>query len=273
MEKKDSKTKLARKLGVSRGMLYYTHKKPTTDTHLKEIILEVMKKHKAYGHKRIALDLGRNKKQILRIMKKFDIKPMRRRKTPHKMDDQNKAPTVFHNVIKNICPIRKNVVWVGDFTYFSFHGTFFYVATIMDVFTREIIGWSFSNTHTAKLVVEAFTDARRKTDTIPLYFHSDQGSEYDSQEYLTLVQNLGVIISMSKKSSPWENGYQESFYANFKLELGDVDRFNSIGELIEAISLQFHYYNNDRIHTTLKTSPVKFHLQRSREYMFKEWGT
>lgn len=271
MNKKDNKTKLAQKLGVSRGMLYYVHKKPITDDHLKEMIVAVLKKHKAYGHKRIALDLGKNKKQILRIMRKFGIKPVRRRKIPAKPADQNKVSAPFQNLIKNICPIRKNVIWVGDFTYLRYQGHFYYLSTVMDIFTREIIGWSFSNTHNTQLVIEAFTAAHKRVSALPLYFHSDQGSEYDSHDYLTLVQNLGVIISMSKKSSPWENGYQESFYANFKMELGDIDKFTSVGELIEAISLQLYYYNTDRIHTKLKTAPAKFRL--GRDYLFKEWGT
>jgi len=273
MKKKDNKTQMAKELGVSRGMLYYTHKRDVSDEVIKKLILDVLDKHKAYGHKRIAPELGLNKKRILRVMKKFGIKPIRRRKMPVKPEDQNKQPVVFQNLIKTFCPIQPNVVWVGDFTYLNFQSKFYYLSTAMDLFTREIIGWSFSNTHNTKLVIEAFDEARNKTNKLPMYFHSDQGSEYDSHEHLTLVQNLGVLISMSKKSSPWENGFQESFYSNFKLELGDPDRFNSLGELIEAISIQFHYYNNDRIHTKLKTSPTKFRLQRTREYVFKEMGT
>jgi len=273
MDKKENKTRLAKKLGISRGMLYYQPKREISDEEIKSLILSVMDKHKAYGHKRVALELSRNKKQILRVMKKFGLKPQRRRKHPIKPDDLGKEPVQFQNLIKNICPIQPNVVWVGDFTYINFQDKFFYLSTVMDLFTREIVGWSFSNSHNSKLVVEAFNEAKIKTNKLPAYFHSDQGSEYDSEEYLTLVQNQGVKVSMSKKSSPWENGYQESFYSNFKMELGDTERYESLGQLIEAISLQIYYYNNDRIHTKLKTSPTKFRLQRTREYLFKERGT
>ena len=75
--------------------------------------------------------------------------------------------------------------------------------------------------------------------TILRYLHSDQGSEYDSQKYTTLAEGLGIKISMSAKSSPWENAYQESFYSQFKVDLGRTDRFNELGELIEAISRLF----------------------------------
>lgn len=273
---RENKTRLAKKLGVSRGMLYYKHKRPKTDEEIKKLILEVLKKHPAYGHKRIALELKRNKKQILRVMKKFGIKPYRRRKTPRKAADEGKVPTRFPNLVENFCPIRPNVVWVGDFTWIYFNGMFYYLATIMDLYTREIVGWSFSSHHTTQLVIEAFNDAIKNTKTSPLYFHCDQGSEYDSTEYINLMQIHHIKISMSRKAHPWENGYQESFYSNFKLEFGDPDRFEDLGKLIEAFAHAIYYYNHDRIHTSLKTSPVKFKqkfILLNREYLFKELGT
>lgn len=273
---KENKTILAKKLGVSRGMLYYQHKRPLVDEELKEEILDVLKKHPAYGHKRIALELKRNKKQILRVMKKFGIVPYRRRKTPRKADDEGRKPTKFTNLIKNFCPVKPNVVWVGDFTWIYFNGAFYYLATVMDLFTREIIGWSFASHHGTKLVVEAFEDAVKKTGRVPLYFHCDQGSEYDAIVYVELLKQHKVQLSMSRKSHPWENGFQESFYSNFKLELGDPQRFADLGELVEAIAQTIYYYNYERIHTKLKMSPVKFRLNQvaiKREYLFKELGT
>ena len=76
---------------------------------------------------------------------------------------------------------------------------------------------------------------------------------------------------MSRKSSPWENGYQESFYSGFKLDIGSTNHYQDLGELIEAVAGTIHYYNTERIHTRLKTAPEKFRL--SREYLFKEMGT
>lgn len=273
---KENKTRLAKKLGVSRGMLYYQHKQPVVDKELKEEILEVLKKHPAYGHKRIALDLKRNKKQILRVMKKFGIKPYRRRKTPRKQADEGKQATQFINLIEKFCPIKPNVVWVGDFTWIYFNGVFYYLATVMDLFTREIIGWSFSGQHTTELVCEAFQDAALKTGKTPVYFHCDQGSEYEADHYVRLLGQYKVQISMSRKSHPWENGFQESFYSNFKLELGDLERFADVGELVEAIAQAIYYYNHNRIHTSLKMSPVQFKQKSvllNREYLFKELGT
>lgn len=96
----------------------------------------------------------------------------------------------------------------------------------------------------------------------PEYIHSDQGVEYTAQDYTNLVLSLGIQVSMSNKSSPWENGYQESFYNNFKTDLGlEFDRFRNTGELTEAIHLTINYYNKQRIHTTLKMSPEQFRLR------------
>jgi transposase InsO family protein len=89
--------------------------------------------------------------------------------------------------------------------------------------------------------------------------HTDQGAEYRSKEYAKLMADLDVKISMSKKGSPWENGYQESFYNNFKTDLGlEFERLQTIGELVEAVHQVISYYNNQRIHTTLKMPSAKF---------------
>ena len=146
----------------------------------------------------------------------------------------------------------------------------------MDLYTREIIGWNISRYHTKELVLGAFLDALDRTKTVPVYLHSDQGSEYDSAEYVTLAKRYHIIISNSRKSHPWENGYLESFYSNFKVDLGNVDRFEELGELIEAIHNTIHYYNHKRIHGKLKMSPVKFREKNqriSRESMSEEKGT
>ena len=271
-ETRQTKTALAQKLKISRGMLYYKHKKPVEDEKLKVEIEKVLAHHPAYGHRRIAMELGLNRKRIRRIMKKFHLMPKRRRNQKFiKPDDLGKPETGYINLIENFCPIRSNVVWVGDFTHIRFGDCWVYLATVMDIYTREIVGWHLANTHAKDLVIDAFLDALDKRRQAPVYFHSDQGSEYESDEYLKLLENQGVIISMSRKSSPWENGYQESFYSGFKLDIGSTNHYQDLGELIEAVAGTIHYYNTERIHTRLKTAPEKFRL--SREYLFKEMGT
>jgi len=266
IQKKSTKTEIAKSLGVSRQSLYYKPKKPDKDLETKKIILKVMAEHKSYGHKRIAMELAMNKKKIRRVMKKFNLKPYRRRtKRFTKPDDVNKLPTIYENLIKEIIPDRPNLIWVADFTYIPFQGKFVYLATIMDLFAREIIGFAVSQTHDRFMCLDALQMAFMRTKSKPKYHHDDQGSEYDSEDYLQKLIDNQIIISMSAKGHPWENGFQESFYSGFKLDLGRPDQFETLGELIEAIYLQINYYNTSRIHTSLKTNPVTFREQ----YQFK----
>lgn len=263
---KTTKTELAKKLGVSRASLYYKPKKPPLDEADKQKIVAVMNEHPAYGARRVGWALGMNRKKTKRLMRLHSLKPKIRRGFRHvKLEDLGRPETLVTNILKVICPVRPNVVWAGDFTYFWFIDRFWYLATVIEVFTREIVGWHVANHHTTSLIMEAFQDAARRTGTSPKYFHSDQGSEYVSGAYESLLGSVGTQPSHSRKGSPWQNPHQESFYSNFKLELGDTRRFNNIGELIEAIHQQILYYNNKRIHSALKMPPVAFRLQTDQQ--------
>lgn len=264
---KMTKAALAKKLGVSRSSLYYQSKKRVSDEELKQKIIAVMEEHPAYGHRRVAIALAMNKKPIKRVMNKFGLKPkIRRGWKPMKPEDLNRPETRVENVLKVICPLRANVVWAGDFTYLWFKDRFWYLATTIDVYTREIVGWHIANHHTTALIMEAFNDALRRSKTSSRYFHSDQGSEYVSGAYESFLAEHGTTPSHSRKSSPWQNGVQESFYSQFKLELGNPNRFSHIGELIEAIHSQIAYYNNRRIHSALKMSPILFKQKHVLKY-------
>ena len=257
--KNPSKLELAKDLKLSRSMLYYHPKMPERDWKLKIKIEEVLNTHSSYGHKRIAGELKINKKAVLRVMKIFAIKPYRRRpKRPEKKGDLNTTVSTYQNLLMLIpFPLKFGIVWVSDFTYIKFHGKFIYLATIIDLWNREIVGWSVLNAHSAQLTVTALIDALQKHQA-PEIIHSDQGKEYRSKIYIKFVEQSGINISMSHKGSPWENGYQESFYSQFKVDLGDPNRFNTIAELTVAIYQQILYYNNQRIHSNLKMPPTVY---------------
>lgn len=257
-----NKTKLAKELGVSRSSLYYKRTREETDLELKRQIEAVMVDHKAYGHKRIALELKMGHNRIRRVMKKYGLKPYRRRaKKYSKKKDQGKPDTGIPNLIQSLLDnkllIRPNQVWCTDFTYIKYKGKFIYLATIIDLFTREIVGVNISRFHNRFLVVGALEDAVIHYKVAEIV-HSDQGSEYDSEDFIVFVKIIGAKISMSEKGSPWQNGHQESFFGHFKLEAGDLNRFESLGELIEYIYQQVYYYNNKRIHSVLKMTPAEF---------------
>lgn len=253
-----NKRAAAKKLGISRSSLYYKSKMRERDALVKQEILTALSEHPSYGHRRLALHLKRNRKCILRVMKKFGIKPYRRRaRRLSKPGDIGKKPMAIANFAKILCPLRRSVLWASDFTYFWFQGRFWFLATILDVFSREIVGFSFAATHDARLVLSALQDALDRRPA-PAYLHSDQGSEYTSSAYLDLLKARAIQASFSAKASPWQNGYQESFFGEFKKDLGQTNRFETIAVFLEALYLQIHYYNAKRIHTVLKTTPSQY---------------
>lgn len=268
MEKaRTTKAAFARTTGISRSQLYYHHRQPEKDWIVKQRIEEVLHNRPSYGHKRISLALGLNKKRIRRVMKIFGIKPYRRRGRKFRKPKGNS--TSFPNLLLTEFPQYPHHIWVSDFTHISFHSRWVYLATSIDLFTREVVGFSVLTTHSVQLVMQAFLSAIHKHPH-PVILHSDHGSEYTSRDYISLVAELGITPSMSRKGCPWENGYQESFYDKFKVDLGDPNRFTNLGELVWAICKTIHDYNQTRIHTALKMPPAVFaerHFQRSNQYL------
>jgi transposase InsO family protein len=249
---------LAAGLGVCRATLYYRPKLPEKDCLLKALIEGVWEEFPEYGGRRLAIALKVNRKRLKRVMNRFGMKPPRRRVRLTKPEDLDLPVAPYPNILGTLCPITINVVWVADFTYVLFQGRFYYLATVIDLFSREVIGWNILSSRTVELVKGAFEDALRRTGAVPFLFHTDQGSQYTAGEYLFLLRQRGVLVSMSKKASPWQNPHQESYYSNFKLELGEVSRFETLGELIAEIHFLVHRYNARRIHTALKMAPAVF---------------
>jgi transposase InsO family protein len=191
-------------------------------------------------------------------MKEFGLSPHRKRnQRPFKPKDVGQAPMAIPNLVFGITIDAPHDVWVSDFTYLPYTDRFIYLATVEDMFTRLVVGWALGTRHNDALTSQALMQAVAQYHP-PKIAHSDQGSEYRSQHYLNLLQSLEIKPSMSEKASPWQNGHQESFYSEFKLELGHPTCYPSIGELTEAIARQIYYYNHDRIHTALKCPPAVY---------------
>lgn len=261
-----TKTALARELGVSRSSLYYRPRLPDKDWILKTKIEEVLRTHPSYGHKRLAIALATNKKRILRIMKKFGIKPYRR--NGKKWKKKGEISGIYPNLLIIYHPEYEHHIWVADFTHIRFKGKWLYVATVMDLFTRTIVGFSILANHSRILVIQALLSAIQNNPR-PAIFHSDNGSEYDADDFTIIVESIGTQISRSAPGCPWENGYQESFYGKFKTDLGDPDRFETLGEIVYEIYRTIWEYNHTRIHTALKMSPREF-AERNKSVRMKE---
>ena len=258
---KENKKDLAMKLGVSRSSLYYVPKKPSKDWALKCAMERVLHEHPSYGHKRLALQLRVNKKRTLRVMKLFGIEPYRRRGRKWRKPEQ-KPENVVSNLLLTIEPAYPNHVWVTDFTHIIWRNTTLYLATMMDLFTREVMGFSVLMNHSVQLVINALFSGMHKHPPAEI-LHSDRGSEYTSADMQMLCSLFGIRQSMSHAGCPWENGYQESFYSQFKVDLGDPNRFETLGELVYEIYRLIFVYNTSRIHTALKMPPQSFALRHA----------
>lgn len=243
-------------LGVNRKNIYRVSKQALKDEVLKDVIRKVHLKHPAYGHKRLALELKVNKKRILRVMKIFGIKPPRRK--IHYYTTRSTSNHSYTNLIKDLKPIKPHELWCSDLSYIKFQSKFWYLATIVDVVTRQVVAVQMGKYHSSELVLTTIRQAITNTRKAPQIFHSDQGTEFMAKVCTDYLEGLGVKISASDKASPWQNGYQESFFGKFKNEAGDLNRFETVGELIEAVYQQIHYYNQDRIHTRLKMPPAVY---------------
>jgi transposase InsO family protein len=128
-----------------------------------------------------------------------------------------------------------------------------------------VVSLSVYTTHAVQLVLSAFMNALQNNPR-PVIFHSDNGSEYNSEVFVEALQTVGILISRSAPGCPWENGYQESFYDKFKIDLGDPSRFKTLGELVYKIYQTIYSYNHTRIHTALKMPPQQFAILATREY-------
>ena len=113
--------------------------------------------------------------------------------------------------------------WVQDFTHLRFMGEEHYLAVVLDLKTRQVVGWRLGTRHSSELTLAAVLDALSKHPA-PAILHSDQGSEYLSYKHQELCERMEITLSCSKRASPWQNGFMERWFGNFKLELGNIAR-------------------------------------------------
>ena len=236
---------------------------PARDAELVSQIKAVMAEHSHYGHRRIAMALGIGKNRVRRVMRAQNVpSPTRKKRYTKASAGTRPAPP---NLLKPadggdaLVALYPGHIWAADFTYLWFDNRFYYLATVIDVCARQIVGWALGTHHNAQLITDALMDAVSHHSP-PTILHNDRGTEYISKHYQTICASLEIAMSASAPGAPWENGFQESFYNNFKWELdaNHLNRFDNEGQLLEAIALQLNYYNTKRIHTALKTNPAAY---------------
>jgi putative transposase len=241
-------------MGVSRASLYYKAKRPAKDWALKIRIEEVLREHPGYGSRRLGQALGMGRERARRVMRLYGVKPYRRHGKKYR---KRKVKRTHPNLLLEIMPSYPNHIWVTDFTELAFQSGKVYFSTILDLFTRKLVGIHVAVRKGSALSVETLGNALLHHPR-PIVLHSDNGSEYMAQVFTEMLEGCGITISRSKPGCPWENGYQESFYDKFKVDFGDPSRFKTLGELVAAIYQMAWEYNHTRIHSALKMPPAVF---------------
>jgi transposase InsO family protein len=228
--------------------------------------------HPFYGVYRLAIHLGWNTKKARRIRTLAGVvidRPLKKHRTRSGGVAEIAAPpNLLHRYAcfkdesrpqdgMNYGGMVDSGGWVQDFTYLWFERSMHYLAVVLDLKTRQVVGWRLGLRHSSELTHEALLDALSKHPT-PTILHSDQGSEYLSYKHKLLCERLEIQLSCSTKASPWQNGYMERWFGGFKREIGDLNQFRDLPQLHEAIALQIHYYNTKRIHNALGMSPTAY---------------
>lgn len=265
---------LCRLLDVSsRGFYKWLNREPSARSRrkeelTKEITAAYQDSRETYGSERIYRELRGsgiivNHKTVERIMRENGIvgrRPKRFVPTTNSTHGLGVAPNYLS---RNFTTNEPNVVWVGDITYIGTAQGTLYLATVLDLFSRKIVGWSMSSHLGAELAVDSFCMARKRRQASPQMFHSDRGSQYASRMFRKVA--IGSLLSMSRKANCWDNAVAESFFATLKVELVHRCRFLT---RTEARTQIFDYvetfYNTRRKHSHLGyLSPMEFEKTRS----------
>lgn len=221
---------------------------------------------KNYGSPRIfrqlqAMGHGVGKTKVERTMKKHGIRAKTKRKFRHTTDSKHNLPVAPNLLNRNFSPEKPNQVWASDLTYVWTREGWLFLAVIVDLFSRQVVGWSLDKTMTKELVCSALRQAyfRRQPGT-GLLFHSDRGSQYCSKEFRRQLTQYRMLQSQSRKANCWDNACVESFFHTLKTEMIYHEDFQTRDEARRAIFEWVEaFYNRQRSHSTLGyRSPVDF---------------
>ena len=265
---------MAKALDASSNGYYSWLKRPESPRRKenKRLAVEIKAVHEAsgktYGSPRIQAELAVkglfcSRGRVARLMKEQGIKAGQKRKFRVTTDSKHSLPVAPNRLDRRFEAKRPNQAWLADITYIPTREGWLYLAAVLDLHSRKIVGWSMSNRMKRQLVIDALLMAiwQRKPDR-GLLHHSDRGSQYCSREYRNMLNRHGIVPSMSRKGDCWDNAPMESFFHTLKTEL--VHRRNYKTRQ-EAISDIFNYietfYNPKRRHSSLGyMSPAEYEL-------------
>jgi putative transposase len=261
--------------GVSRASFYRSWQKqdPTAaEMALRDAIQRATLEHRYYGYRRIAIQLQRegfmmSPKKVRRVMHDDNLVAIRRRKFVVTTESDHRF-RIHPNLAQHLELTDIDQLWVADLTYLRLEQEFAYLAVVLDAYSRRVIGWELGRSLEVGLTLEALEKAITTRQPRPgLVHHSDQGIQYASQSYVDRLESCGVVLSMSRPGSPWENGKCESFIKTLKHEELEAGQYRTIEELREHVT-EFieQIYNVRRLHSALAyRSPVEFEKQHESD--------
>lgn len=213
----------------------------------------------AYGSPRITDDIRKqglpvSKERVRRLMQVHGIRARHKRRYKATTDSGHKLPVADNLLARQFQPTAPDLVWTADITYIPTQEGWLYLAVVMDLYSRMIVGWSMDSRMTKELVLNALRMARFKRQPQPgLIHHSDRGSQYCSHEYQALLASLKIIPSMSRKGNCWDNAPMESWFNSLKNERvfhrSYQTREEAKADLFDYIEI---FYNRNRSHSGLK---------------------
>jgi len=213
------------------------------------------------GAPRLSRHLGRSRRQVAESLRRQGLRAKAARKFKATTNSNHSMPVAENLLQQEFTAQRPNQVWVGDITYISTDEGWLYLAVVMDLFSRKVIGWALSERMTATLVCDALRMALlRRKHPRGVIMHTDRGAQYCSREHRCLLERHGLIASMSAKGNCYDNAAMESWNHSLKVEAIHGERFATRAQ---AKAHVFEYievdYNRTRLHSTLGyLSPEQF---------------
>jgi putative transposase len=222
----------------------------------------------AYGWPRIwrqlrAQGIHVGKQRVQRLMQKHGIQARGKRRFRVATTDSRHDLPIAPNVLnRNFTVASPNQAWVGDFTYIATEEGWLFLAVVIDLFSRRVVGWSMRPDMQRDLVIDALEMAwyqRRPGEKAGLIFHSDRGSQYASEDFSKLLKRCGITPSMSRKGDCWDNACSETLFGSLKVERLHGQRFETIRQAKDETIAWLLWYNQTRMHSTLNyVSPIQF---------------
>ena len=265
-EELGSISKACQVAGLSSSTFYYKsdkqhrNRRDDEDDKLRQQIECIHEELSGYGYRRVTRELKRrgvqvNEKRVRRVMKKFGLRPITWRTFVRTTDSRHALP-VYPNLVRNRQVRALNEVWVADITYIRIRSSFVYLAAILDLYSRKVVGWAISKRIDTELCLAALRMALETRRSHGCIHHSDRGVQYASAAYVALLRQYGLQISMSAKGNPYDNAFMESFYKTLKYEEVNLCDYETYEDVIERLPFFLEeVYNRKRLHSSIGYVP------------------